>query len=69
MWDAVHGLRRLDQSLSAMGYDTTEWTFDTATGVSSDGRVIVGSGTHSLQPAAYRIVLPDAFVDTVAADR
>lgn len=48
IWDPVHGMRELDELLKSLGLaaQLDGWRLWTATGVSADGRVIVGYGTN-----------------------
>jgi probable HAF family extracellular repeat protein len=46
IWDAAHGIRRVQDALEAAGLDLTGWTLEDATGVSADGRTVVGNGTN-----------------------
>ena len=46
VWDSTHGMRELDQVLTGLGLDLTGWWLENATGISADGRVIVGTGTN-----------------------
>ena len=46
VWDSTHGMRELDQILTGLGLDLTGWWLESATGISADGRVIVGTGTN-----------------------
>jgi uncharacterized membrane protein len=47
IWDMEHGTRLLEEVLvSESGLDLTGWTLGMATGISGDGRTIVGSGTN-----------------------
>jgi probable HAF family extracellular repeat protein len=46
IWDAQHGMRDLNDLLPAMGLNTLGWVLSTATGISANGRVIVGTGTN-----------------------
>ncbi len=59
VWNAVDGMRDLKAVLTGLGLDLNGWTLVNATGVSADGRVIVGLGTN---PAgnleAWMAVLP-----------
>lgn len=49
IWDPAHGMRSLKAVLLAMGVTEVEgWTLWMATGVSADGRTIVGKGTDPL---------------------
>jgi len=47
VWDAYHGLRRLDQVLADAGVDVSGWTLLSASDVSGDGLTIVGAGWSS----------------------
>ncbi|MBS0172773.1 MAG: putative Ig domain-containing protein [Nitrospira sp.] len=62
VWDAVNGMRSLEQILIAdLGVSgfSSHWTLTEATGLSADGRVIVGNGTNPLgQSEGWRVVLP-----------
>jgi hypothetical protein len=45
IWDAVHGMRLIEQVLmDDYGLDLTGWTLTSVVGVSADGRTIVGQG-------------------------
>ncbi len=44
IWDEIHGMRRLQDVLTAEGLDLTGWQLLDATGVSDDGNVIAGYG-------------------------
>jgi hypothetical protein len=45
IWDAAHGMRRLQDALLAdYGLELPGWSLVVAEGISADGRVIVGSG-------------------------
>jgi uncharacterized membrane protein len=48
IWDANNGLRNLQSVLSSRGVDMTGWMLSEATGISSDGRTIIGIGTNPL---------------------
>jgi probable HAF family extracellular repeat protein len=63
LWDATRGMRPLAEALvSEYGLDLTDWQLETATGISDDGTVIVGTGivfenlTYYRQ--AWRAVIP-----------
>jgi probable HAF family extracellular repeat protein len=59
IWDETHGMRRLRDVLSGYGLDLSGWTLTAATGISADGRVIVGDGTNpGGDPEAWMAVLP-----------
>jgi probable HAF family extracellular repeat protein len=45
IWDALHGMRDLQQVLIDAGANLTGWSLTEAHGVSADGRTIVGTGT------------------------
>ncbi len=47
IWDAAHGMRPLTQVLTDLGLDMSDWYLFRATGVSADGRTIVGYGAGS----------------------
>jgi probable HAF family extracellular repeat protein len=44
-WTAAHGMQNIKTLLAASGANVTNWALSQATGVSSDGTVIVGVGT------------------------
>lgn len=46
VWDPVVGMRNLSEALTAAGADVAGWTLGWATGVSDDGRTIVGMGVN-----------------------
>ena len=47
VWDAANGMRRLKDVLLAAGVSAVaDWALTEATGISADGRVIVGNGTN-----------------------
>jgi hypothetical protein len=46
IWDSTHGLRDLEDMLTAGGADLTGWKDLGAWGISGDGRTIVGIGHH-----------------------
>jgi probable HAF family extracellular repeat protein len=63
LWDAAGGMRPLTEALSEeYGLDVTDWDLETATGVSHDGTVVVGTGTvfenGTYYRAAWRAVIP-----------
>ena len=63
IWDAEHGMRNLHELLIddyGLGESLQGWTLERATGVSADGRVIVGWGTNPAgQPEAWLAVVPE----------
>jgi probable HAF family extracellular repeat protein len=64
IWDAAHGTRDLRQVLQTeYGMDLNNWRFVQATGVSDDGRTIVGYGFGpdtgpNVTTQAFRVTLP-----------
>lgn len=46
IWDAVNGMRRLQDVLEAGGFELTGWVLEEATGVSADGCTLVGNGEN-----------------------
>ena len=68
IWDTDHGMRLLqDVLINDFDVDLTDWHLYTATGVSDDGRVIVGWGDHAGTTSAYHLELP-CKLTTVAVD-
>ena len=61
VWRQAGGMQRLQDVLAAQGVDVAGWVFTNPTGISADGRVIVGLGTNPQgKPEAWRAVLPPA---------
>jgi len=59
IWDATNGMRPLDQVLTELGADLTGWKLNIASGVSADGRAIVGSGINPIgHTVAWLAVIP-----------
>jgi probable HAF family extracellular repeat protein len=60
IWDVTHGMRNLRQVLvDDYGYNMTGWQLVDATGISADGRTIVGWGANpSGEGESYMIHLP-----------
>jgi hypothetical protein len=51
VWDAAHGMRRLKDVLLSAGVSAvTDWELTEATGISADGRIVVGNG---IDPAGH----------------
>ena len=46
IWDSTHGMREVDEVLTALGADLTGWTLESADGISADGLTLVGWGTN-----------------------
>ena len=46
IWDKVNGMRSLKAVLLSEGDDVSGWILERASGVSADGRIIVGSGIN-----------------------
>jgi probable HAF family extracellular repeat protein len=61
IWDAAHGMRSLQDLLqNQYGVDLTGWKLLQASGISDDGRTIVGWGTNPAGATqAFRVVLPE----------
>jgi uncharacterized membrane protein len=58
IWDAQRGMRDLNDVLPAMGLNLNGWVLNQATGISADGRVIVGTGTDpQTNTQAWRVDL------------
>lgn len=58
VWDHTHGIRSMKELLTRLGFDLADWVIEEATGVSDDGRTIVGNGSFHGFPKAWV-----AFVD------
>jgi uncharacterized membrane protein len=60
IWDATNGMRNLKNLLVAAGVQEVEgWRLTEATGISADGRIIVGNGTNpSGQNEGWVVALP-----------
>jgi uncharacterized membrane protein len=58
VWDITNGMRSLATVLTNAGADVSAWTLSQATGVSSDGKVIVGNGSHNGTYEAWIARLP-----------
>jgi predicted acylesterase/phospholipase RssA/uncharacterized membrane protein len=66
IWDATHGMRDLAQVLSAQGADLSGWDLQNATGISADGRSIVGNGLDSFGvQQGWIAVLPEPGTDAL----
>jgi probable HAF family extracellular repeat protein len=61
IWDAAHGMRTLHDALAAdYGLDLTGWELYAATGISADGRTIVGVGSDPEGlPYGFIVSLPE----------
>lgn len=61
LWDEVNEMQNLGQWLTDnLGLDLDGWTLAAATGISDDGKVIVGSATHpSGLGGCWRAVIPE----------
>jgi uncharacterized membrane protein len=58
VWDTTNGMRSLAAVLTSAGADVSDWALSQATGVSSDGKVIVGNGSHNGTYEAWIARLP-----------
>ncbi len=62
IWDEIHGMRDLSEVLTVdFGLDLTDWDFANATDISSDGRIIVGSGRYipDSSDQAWMVIIPE----------
>ena len=60
IWDEPNGTQSLRDLLIDEGVDLTAWTLQAATGISADGRTIVGYGTNPLgQTEAWIATVPE----------
>ncbi len=61
LWNATHGVRRLQEVLSVdYGLDLTGWELTRGADISADGRVIVGNATNpDGNREAWRVVIPE----------
>jgi hypothetical protein len=59
LWDETRGVRRLPDILSDAEVDTRGWTFNGASKLSKDGRVVIGEGTCGGATALFRVALAD----------
>ena len=60
IWDATHGMRSLQSVLELdYGIDLGEWHLGAATGVSADGKTIVGYATDGTGTQAFIAVVPE----------
>lgn len=63
IWDAENGLRYLDELLTSLGIDLSDWSLEGAVGVSADGRTIVGHGARfSTGRETWVAVIPEPTV-------
>lgn len=46
IWDSTHGMRRVTDALMDNGLEVRSWTLKSATGISADGKTIVGYGIN-----------------------
>ena len=66
IWDAVHGVRNLAEVLvSEYGVDLTGWSLREATGISADGRTIVGVGRGPAGPESWMVTLLEPFAEEI----
>ena len=47
LWTAAAGLKTINSLLTGQGVSLEGWTLSTATGISGNGKVIVGYGNHN----------------------
>jgi probable HAF family extracellular repeat protein len=60
VWTQETGMRSVRSVLAAAGVDMTGWVLASATGVSSNGRTLVGFGVHDGRGEAWIATLPAA---------
>jgi len=60
LWSSSGGMHSIKSLLQAQGIDMTGWVLNEATGVSADGRVIVGSARKNSEPFVnFMAVIPE----------
>jgi len=59
VWTEHAGMRSVRDLLMAQGLDLSGWSLNEATGVSADGRVIIGAGYGLSGYEAWRAVIPE----------
>jgi uncharacterized membrane protein len=70
IWDAVHGMRNLQDVLTNdFGFDLSDWHLSAAYDVSADGRTIVGIGTRidAYHGEAWVAVIPEPSTFLIAS--
>jgi probable HAF family extracellular repeat protein len=69
IWDQTGGLRNLQEVLSEdLGLDLTGWRLSSASGISADGTVIIGTGSNpASQHEAWRAVVPELYRPLLSA--
>jgi uncharacterized membrane protein len=58
IWDSTNGTRTLSSALTTAGASLSGWTLSSVSGISADGKVVVGAGTHSGTTEAWIARLP-----------
>src|SRR5690606_32226330 len=58
IWDELNGMRSLATVLTGAGVSLSGWSLQSATGVSANGKTIVGYGTHNGVTEGFIAVLP-----------
>lgn len=58
VWDATNGRRLIATLLTSAGANLAGWSLSSAKGVASDGKTIVGDGSHNGTPEAWIAHLP-----------
>jgi probable HAF family extracellular repeat protein len=56
LWTSTLGMLDLNEYLSSLGADLTDWRLTSATDISADGSVIAGTGTFNGQDHAFLVV-------------
>jgi uncharacterized membrane protein len=60
IWDPQNGIRSLEVVLAAMGIDVDGWDLKRATGISADGRTIVGvAASDASVDFGFVVVIPE----------
>jgi len=58
IWDELNGMRSLATVLTGAGVSLSGWSLQSATGVSANGKTIVGYGTHNGVTEGFIAALP-----------
>jgi uncharacterized membrane protein len=60
IWDSSHGMRNLSTVLTSYGVNMTGWTLNSASGISTDGTTIVGTGFKTgVGNVGFLVTLPE----------
>jgi probable HAF family extracellular repeat protein len=58
LWDRAHGIRGMATVLGGLGEDLSSWRLDLVSGVSADGRHIIGDGVCGNRSRGFLVRLP-----------